>query len=104
MSQYFLPSLFKLTGREGIYEDDILLFDFFWALCGGGGFLLREKVFLSLEIGARLEWQRTGGLLRTDTDERSSNHDGLLLLVYSMLSSVFCCVLRSAVYIAQNNP
>lgn len=31
---------------------------FLGALCGGGGFLLAEMVFLSLKIGARVEWQR----------------------------------------------
>lgn len=57
MSKNFLPSLFKLTGREGIYKGDILLFDFFWALYGAGGFPVAENVILSLKIGTCLEWR-----------------------------------------------
>lgn len=70
---------------------------FLGALCGGGGFPVAEKVFLSLEIGARLEWQRTGGLLRTDTDECSCNHDGLSLLVYAVSYLLVFAVLCAAI-------
>jgi len=65
---------------------------FFGALCGGGGFPLAEKVFLSLKIGARLEWQRSGRLLSTETHDGSCNQDGLPLCVYPVSSLLVLCV------------
>lgn len=98
LSECFQPSFFKLTGKEGFYEDDILLLGWFWALRGEVGFPLAEKVLLSLKIGACLEWQRAGGLLGTDADDQHSRKAGHLSSV------VFWSVLRRAVYIAPNNP
>lgn len=85
-----------------LYNGSILLFDFFWALCGQSGFPLAGKVFLSLKIKAWLEWQRTGGLLRTDT-ESSWNQDGFYLLVAAAFFDVICCLYCSKHAMEQEN-
>lgn len=77
-------------------------FDFFWALCGQSGFPLAGKVFLSLKIGAWLEWQRAGGLLRTDM-ESSWNQDGFYLLAVAALFAVICCLYCSKHSMEQEN-
>lgn len=65
---------------------------FLGALCGGGGFLLAEKVFLSLEIGACLEWQ-------------GAEMGCLSWFMQSLiLWCLLCCVLQFAGYIAYKNP
>lgn len=109
-SAFYLPYL-NLLEEKVFTKVTSFSLTFLGALCGGGGFPVAEKVFLSLEIGACLEWQRTGGLLRTDTDECSCNQDGLPLLVYAVsyllvfavLCAAICCLYCSKQPIEQES-
>lgn len=104
--EYFLPSLSKLTGREGIYKDDVLLWLFLGIMWWGW--------FSSCWKGLSKPQNRSASGVAKNWRTPKDRHWWMRLVTKRVASPslcnqlsfcyLLCWVLWSAVYIAQNNP